>query len=131
MSNDASPPRWPTDKLTALRLGRRLVTEIPTAGPGRRAFVDIRPVTTAADTNAQRQGWTRSDRDRSFELQHWDYDADRIDGFDHDIGAILVKATAGNSETQLTAARDAWNLRPEQFLQPWLASSVRTGPRCA
>ncbi|GLL07240.1 hypothetical protein [Dactylosporangium matsuzakiense] len=119
MSTDAGPPHWPTDKLAALRLGRRLVTEVPATGPGRRAFVDIRPITTAADTDAQRQGWTRTDHDRSFNLEHWDYDAGRLDGFDHDIGAILVQATTVTGEAQLIAALDAWNLRPEQFMHPW------------
>ncbi|MEJ3743522.1 hypothetical protein WEI85_09565 [Actinomycetes bacterium KLBMP 9797] len=100
MSDDVSPPQWPTDKLTSLRLGRRLVTEVPASGPGRQAFVDIQPVTTAADTDAQRQGWTRSDRDRTFKLQHWDYDADQIDGLDHDIGAVLVHAKTVTGEAQ-------------------------------
>src|SRR5436309_1007680 len=104
MSDDPGLLHWPTDKLTALRLGRRLVTEVPATGPGRRAFIDIRPITTDADTDARQQGWTRPDRDRSFKLEHWDYDAERIDGFDHDIGAVLVKATTVTGEAQLTVA---------------------------
>lgn len=119
MNTDVNPPPWPTDKLTALRLGRRLVTEVPAAGPGRRAFVDIQPVTTTEDADARQQGWTRTDRDRTFTLEHWDYDADRIDGFDHDIGAVLVKATTVTGEVELTATLAAWNLRPQQFLHPW------------
>ncbi|MET8149627.1 hypothetical protein ACIBSW_23865 [Actinoplanes sp. NPDC049668] len=107
MSTDPRPPRWPTDKLTALRYGRRLVTEVPATGPGRRAFVDIRPISTTVDT------------DRTFKLEHWDYDADQLDGFDYDIDAILVKTTTVAGEAQLAVALDAWNLRPEQFLHPW------------
>jgi len=118
MTTDDSP-QWPTDKLTALRLGRRLVAEVTASGPGRRAFVDIRPITTAADADARRQGWTRSDRERTFKLEHWDYDADQIAGFDHDIGAILVQATTVTGEAQLAATLEAWNLRPGQFLHPW------------
>ena len=34
MTAEDNRPQWPTDKLTALRLGRRLVTEVPAAGPG-------------------------------------------------------------------------------------------------
>ncbi|MEV1333181.1 hypothetical protein AB0J20_26820 [Micromonospora costi] len=112
-------PQRPTDKLAALRLGRRLVTEVSASGPGRRAFVDIRPITTAADTDARRQGWTRSDRDRTFKLEHWDYDANQITGFDYDIGAVLVKAATVTGEAQLAATLETWNLRPEQFLHPW------------
>ncbi|RKR86674.1 hypothetical protein BDK92_0925 [Micromonospora pisi] len=119
MTTGGSRPQWPTDKLTALRLGRRVVTEVTASGPGRRAFVDIRPITTAADADARRQGWTRSDRERTFKLEHWEYDADQIAGFDYDIGAILVQATTVTGEAQLVAALEAWNLRPEQFLHPW------------
>ena len=116
-SNEPSP--WPTDKLNALRLGRRLVTEVDASGPARRAFVDIRPVATTDDRNASREGWTRADRERTFRLEHWDYAADRIDGFDYDIGAVLVKATSVIGEGALTEALQAWSLRPERFLHPW------------
>ncbi len=119
MTAGGSRPQWPTDKLNALRLGRRLVTEVAASGPGRRAFVDIQPIAVAADSDAQRQGWNRSDRDRTFKLEHWDYDADQITGFDHDIGAVLVQTTTVTGEAQLAEALQAWNLRPEQFLHPW------------
>ncbi|MCW3819120.1 hypothetical protein ONA91_32240 [Micromonospora sp. DR5-3] len=119
MTTDGRRSQWPTDKLSALRLGRRLVTEVTATGPGRRAFVDIRPVTTAADADARRQGWTRSDPDRIFTLEHWEYDAGQITGFDHDLGATLVRATTVTGEARLGAALEAWNLRPEQFLYPW------------
>jgi hypothetical protein len=119
MTAGGSPPQWPTDKLAALRLGGRLVTEVTASAPGRRAFVEIRPVEAAADSDARRQGWLRSDRDRTFKLEHWDYDADQIAGFDYDIGAVLVQATTVIGESQLAAALEAWNLRPEQFLHPW------------
>ncbi|BAL89404.1 hypothetical protein AMIS_41840 [Actinoplanes missouriensis 431] len=119
MSSSNEPSLWTIDKLTALRLGRRLVTEVAASGPGRRAFVDIRPVATTDDRNASREGWTRADRERTFQLKHWDYDADRIDGFDYDIGATLVKANSVVGESALTQALQAWGLRPEQFLHPW------------
>ncbi|MDW5329654.1 hypothetical protein [Plantactinospora sp. KLBMP9567] len=125
MTEGGSRPRWPTEKLTTLRIGRRLVTEVPASGPGRRAFIEIRPVTTAADFDAQRQGWTRSDRDRAFKLEHWDYDAAQIAGFDYDIGAILVQATTVTGEAELDAALATWNLRPEQFLHPWQTDDPR------
>ena len=110
---------WPADKLAALRLGRRLVTEVAPAAPGRRAFVDIRPVAVAADRDARREGWTRADRDRTFRLEHWDYDAGRIAGFDHDAGAVRVRADVVVGEDRLGAALRAWGLRPAQFLHPW------------
>ncbi|MFC3892127.1 hypothetical protein ACFOWZ_11640 [Lentzea rhizosphaerae] len=110
---------WPTDKLTALRLGQRLVTEVPASRSGRRAFVDITPVATPADAKAGSQGRKRSDDARTFTLQHWDYEADRLDGFDYDMGAVLVKARTATSELELTAALGEWGLRPERFVYPW------------
>ncbi|MER7419702.1 hypothetical protein ABT346_23460 [Micromonospora peucetia] len=125
MSAEDSRPQWPTDTLTAIRLGRRLVTEVPASQPGRRAFIEIRPVMTAADSDARRQGWTRSERDRAFTLEHWEYDAAHISGFDYDIGAVLVQATTVTGEAPLVAALKAWNLRPEQFLHPWQTDDPR------
>ncbi|MEU8800427.1 hypothetical protein [Spirillospora sp. NPDC048819] len=68
---------------------------------------------------AHRQGWTRADHDRTFRLQHWDYDIDHIDGYDHDIGAVLIRDATSVGEEELTATLEAWDLRPEQFLYPW------------
>ena len=110
---------WPTDKMTALRLGQRLVAEVPSAGPNRRAFVDITPHATAADTEARVNGWTRTDHERTFTLRHWDYDAVRLDGYDYDIGAFLIRSTTVVGEPDLAAALRAWRLHPAQFQYPW------------
>ncbi|MFE2540023.1 hypothetical protein [Actinacidiphila glaucinigra] len=117
--------KWPIDKLSALRLGQRLVSEVRAAGSGRRAFVDIRPVTTPADTEAGRLGWKRADGARTFRLQHWEYDADRISGFDYDIGAVLIKDATATDEPALTATLEAWRLHPEQFRYPWQTDDPR------
>lgn len=77
-------------KLSALRLGRRLVAEVP-AAPGRRAFVDITPILDQRDHVAKHEGWTRPDRQRSYRLAHWDYDERQIDGWDYDLGARQVR----------------------------------------
>ena len=114
-----STRQWPTDKLTALRLGQRLVTDVPASRPGRRAFVDVTPLITAADAEARSQGWKRADHARTFTLRHRDYDADRLDGLDYDIGAALIKAATAVGEPELTAILEAWHLHPEQFLYPW------------
>ncbi|WP_211593485.1 hypothetical protein [Microbispora sp. H10836] len=115
----SSEPEWPADKLNALRLGQRLVIEVPASQPGRRAFIDITPITTPADTQALQQGWKRADHSRTFRLQHWDYDAERINGFDYDIDAALIRATTVHGEPELTTTLQAWQLRPEQLLYPW------------
>ena len=112
-------PLWPADKLTALRTGQRLITEVPASRPGRRAFIDITPVTTPADAQARQQGWKRTDHARAFRLQHWDYDADRIDGYDYDRGAVMIRAAAAADEAELLTTLQAWQLRPDQFRYPW------------
>ncbi|MFJ3310983.1 transposase [Streptomyces sp. NPDC086549] len=61
--NDGSS--WPVDKLSELRLGRR------------QAFVDVRPKESGLDAQAQGEGWVRSDAERSFHLEHWEYDRER------------------------------------------------------
>lgn len=43
--------------------------------------MDIRPVATTDDRTANQEGWTRADRERTFQLEHWDYDADLIGGY--------------------------------------------------
>jgi len=119
MTSADDPAQWQTDKLSALRFGRRLVAEIPASGPGRRSFVDIRPIGTDADREAHREGWSRPGRDRTFKLEHWEYDADQMDGFDYDIGAVLVRTALATDEEQLAEVLQSWKLSPGQFLYPW------------
>ncbi|MFD1047837.1 hypothetical protein ACFQ1S_21010, partial [Kibdelosporangium lantanae] len=80
---------------------------------------DITPLDTVADAEARRQGWKRADRARTFRIVHWDYRADMLDGYDYDIGRILIKEATAAGEAELTATLEAWHLRPEQFLYPW------------
>lgn len=110
---------WPIDKLNALRLGQRLVTEVPARGPGRRAFVGITPRTDAADSAARVEGWRRSDSARTFRLAHWDYDEDYLGGWDYDIGAEQVRTATAVGEAELLATLAEWKLEPGQFRYPW------------
>jgi len=110
---------WPKSKLSALRLGGRLVAEVPSTGPGRRAFVEILPLLTPADEQAEREGWKRSDRARVYRVRHWDYDADYLDGEDYDLGAVLVRQVMADGEAALTAVLGAWGVPPERFDHPW------------
>jgi hypothetical protein len=125
MSRPGDPVGWPTDKLTALRTGQRLVTEVPASCPGRRAFIDITPVATPAGAQARLEGWRRTDCARAFRLQHWDYEADRLDGFDYDHGAVMIRAATTTGEPGLLATLQEWQLRPEQFLYPWQTDDPR------
>ncbi|MFB6615095.1 hypothetical protein ACIGFK_40860 [Streptomyces sp. NPDC085524] len=115
--NDTS--NWPADKLTALRLGRRLVAEVPATRAGRRAFVDITPRETPRDSEAHGQGWVRGQTDRTFRLAHWEYDSERIDGFDYDIGATLIASAEAVGEAELMSVLTDWRLGPRQFAHPW------------
>ncbi|WP_329388340.1 hypothetical protein OG625_33220 [Streptomyces sp. NBC_01351] len=121
--NDGS--NWPTDKLTALRLGRRLVAEVPASQPDRRAFVDIRPELGEADARARDEGWVRSDAQRGFRLEHWEYERERIDGFDYDIGAALIGSADAPDEAQLITVLSAWGVRPDLFGHPWDSDDPR------
>ncbi|MGQ4361677.1 hypothetical protein [Streptomyces sp. SAS_272] len=115
--NDGSS--WPVDKLTALRLGRRLVAEVPASRPGHRAFVDVRPEKSVPDARAQGEGWIRSDAERSFHPEHWEYDCERIDGFDYDVGAVLIGSADATDESELIAVLKAWGVWPGLFVYPW------------
>ncbi|MDD9375158.1 hypothetical protein M8Z33_00435 [Streptomyces sp. ZAF1911] len=115
--NDAS--NWPTDKLTALRLGRRLVAEVPAIRSDRRAFVDITPKQTSRDSEARKHGWVPSEADRNFRIEHWEYDSELIEGFDYDIGAVLIASAEATSESELAAVLTDWQLNPRRFVYPW------------
>lgn len=52
-------------------------------------------------------------------LQHWDYAAIHLDGFDYDTGAVLIKTATASGELELNATLEEWSLRPAQFLYPW------------
>lgn len=123
-AGDGSDATWPVDLLNALRLGQRLVAEVP-AGPGRRAFVDITPVTDDRDRRAEREGWRRSDPHRAFHVQHWDYDAQNIDGWDYDVGVRLVRSATAESEAALLELITSWGLRPTDFAYPWKTADPR------
>ena len=110
---------WPLQLLSALRLGQRLAVEVPAADPGRRAFVDITPSAVDADTHARREGWTHRSTARSFTLQHREYDADLIDGFDYDIGSKLLRRSEAPDESALLAVLHDWRMRPSDFSYAW------------
>lgn len=52
-------------------------------------------------------------------MEQWEYDVDRIDGWDYDVGAVLVRSASAADEDELTRAVLGWHLRPDQFMYPW------------
>lgn len=123
-TGDGFTVTWPADLLNALRLGQRLVAEVP-AGPGRRAFVDITPVLDARDRQAEQEGWQRSDPNRAFRVEHWDYDERTVGGWDYDVGARLVRSATPGSETALLELIAAWGPRTTDFTYPWNTADPR------
>ncbi|MFD5630844.1 hypothetical protein [Streptomyces sp. NPDC127072] len=121
--NDESS--WPVDKLTALRLGRRPVAEVPASRPSRQAFVDVHPNHSDPDAQAQGEGWVRSDAEHSFHLEHWEYDRERIDGFDYEVGAALIGSAEATDESELITVLNAWGVRPGLFIHPWESDDPR------
>ena len=118
-------PAWASEKLSALRLGRRLAVEVPATNPGRRAFIDITPGKVEADAQAHFEGWTHRSASRSFQIEHWDYDADLVDGFDYDIGARLLRSVAAVDESELLTVLRDWQLDPSSFLYAWDTADPR------
>ncbi|MBL7258859.1 hypothetical protein [Paractinoplanes lichenicola] len=116
---------WATEHLTALRLGRRLAVEVPATGPGRRAFVDITPGGVDADKQARREGWTHRSSARAFRVEHWDYDAALIDGYDYDIGATLIRSGHPADESELLTLLREWHLSPRDFTYAWSTADPR------
>jgi hypothetical protein len=119
------PAAWPSEKLSALRLGRRLAVEVPARHPGRRAFVDITPGKVEVDAPAQREGWTHRSTARSFQVKHREYDAELIAGFDYDIGATLLRSASAADEPELLAVLREWLLDPSEFQYAWDTADPR------
>jgi hypothetical protein len=118
-------PAWPSEKLSALRLGRRVAVEVLATKPGRRAFIDITPGKVEADVQAHDGGWTHRSAARSFRIEHWDYDADLVDGFDYDRGARLLRSVAAADESELLTVLRDWHLDPSSFLYVWDTADPR------
>lgn len=118
-------PGWPLAKLSALRLGRRLAIEVPAPDSGRRAFVDITPGAVEGDAQARREGWTNKSAARSFRIEHWEYDADLLDGFAYDIGSTLLRSARAANELELLTVLREWQLGPHQFQYAWDTADPR------
>ncbi|MCX5612508.1 MULTISPECIES: hypothetical protein [unclassified Streptomyces] len=57
--------------------------------------------------------------DRTFPFEHWEYDSGRIDGFDYDIGAVLIASAKATGESELMTVLTGWKLSPRQFVYSW------------
>jgi hypothetical protein len=79
----------------------------PVAGPS-----STSPATDSDDSIAVSEGTLPLGPHRSFTVEHWDYDATRIDGWNYDIGARLVRAATAVGEADLVAVLAAWGLLP-------------------
>ncbi|MCF3131908.1 hypothetical protein IPZ69_16335 [Streptomyces olivochromogenes] len=87
--------------------------------------MNITPQRDALDAQAGQEGWVRSNAVRGFRLEHWEYDADRLDGFDYDIGAVRVRAASAKDEAALENVLALWGIRPDCFDYPWTSDDPR------
>ncbi|MEU2298064.1 hypothetical protein ACK389_01365 [Streptomyces antibioticus] len=87
--------------------------------------MDNTPGRDARDALAAQEGWVRGDASRGFRLEHWEYDADRIDGFDYDVGAVLVRAVSAADEPALEGVLALWGIQPASFSYPWDSDDPR------
>ncbi|GIE88063.1 hypothetical protein [Actinoplanes regularis] len=110
---------WPALKLAALRLGRRLAVLVPASQPHRWSFVHIVPSGRSADEASIRDGTVRSDSGRSFLITHWEYEADRLEGYDHDPGVVRLRRAEAADESELLAVLREWRLPPDDFDYSW------------
>ncbi|WP_433788532.1 hypothetical protein [Actinoplanes sp. CA-252034] len=116
---------WPLAKLSALRLGRRLAVEVPVTDAGRRAFVDITPGAVERDAQARRERWTNKSSARSFRIEHWEYDASLLGGFDYDVGATQLRGADAADEAELLAVLREWEIDPHRFQYAWDTADPR------
>ncbi|MFJ3833840.1 hypothetical protein ACIPWI_38790 [Streptomyces sp. NPDC090046] len=70
---------------------------------------------------ARKQGWVPSETDRTFRLEFWEYDSELVEGFDYDIGAVLIASAEATGESELVTVLADWQLSPSplQFVYPW------------
>ncbi|SDT69564.1 hypothetical protein [Actinoplanes derwentensis] len=99
---------WPAAELAALRLGRRLGVRLPASLPHRWALVHVVPVAG-----------------RGFDVEHWEFEADSLEGYDHDPGAVRLRHETASDEAGLLAVLREWDFPPARFRHSW--DSV--GPR--
>jgi ABC-type glycerol-3-phosphate transport system substrate-binding protein len=73
---------------------------------------------------ATRDGPTKA-LPRSFRIEHWEYDADLLDGFDYDIGSTLLRSADAANEVELLTVLREWQLDPDQFQYAWDTADPR------
>ncbi|WP_229071935.1 hypothetical protein [Actinoplanes sp. DH11] len=116
---DAGGWDWPAGKLAALRLGRRLGVLVPASQPHRWSLVHIVPSSGPADAAALRAGRPRSDPARSFRVVHWEFEADRLEGYDQGLGGVRLRHAEAADEAELLVVLREWRLRPMDFEHSW------------
>ncbi|GLY01232.1 hypothetical protein Acsp01_16110 [Actinoplanes sp. NBRC 101535] len=81
--------------------------------------MQIVPSTGPADEDAIRAGRARSDDARSFRVTHWEFESDRLEGYDHGIGAVRLRRAEAADEGELLAVLREWRLPPSEFRYSW------------
>jgi hypothetical protein len=102
-----------------------LVAEVPASQAGRRAFVDITPRSLIADPATKPGVHAPGGQGGVFRVEHWEYDADDVEGWDYDVSAVLVRSAVAACFMELTSVVVNWHLRPDQFDYPWNTDDPR------
>jgi hypothetical protein len=68
------------------------------------------PDRDARDATAERDGWVRPRHDRSFRIEHWEFDAARLDGYDYDVGATRLRQAWAADEHHLARTLTEWGV---------------------
>jgi hypothetical protein len=92
---------WPVAELTALRVGRWLGVRVPASRPDRWSFVHIVP------------------GEPGFVVAQWEFEAGRLEGHDHDLGAVRLRHALAADEAELLAVLREWRLPPGRFRSSW------------
>lgn len=92
---------------------------VPASQPHRWSFVHIVPSGRSADEAALRAGAARSDAGRSFLVTHWEYESDRLEGYDQDPAGVRLRHAEAADESELLAVLRDWRLPPAGFDYSW------------
>ncbi|MFD4247696.1 hypothetical protein ACFWP3_39855 [Streptomyces sp. NPDC058525] len=78
--------------------------------------MDITASQAPCDSEAREQGCVPGNTDRSFRLEHWEYDSERIEGFSYDVGGVLMASAGAADESEPVTVLTHWQLSPRQLV---------------
>jgi hypothetical protein len=92
-----------------------MAMEIEATAPGRRVFIEVHTTGGAkslADALAVADATGAVPRAESFRVQHIEYEADALDGYDHDIGRVIHADVVASTVNDVASTLRAWGHDP-------------------